>query len=385
MLLRKSTTSPVLLMSAVFVVTGASGVHGDFRLEIVPPYPSTSTPVTGTVTDVFPNDCFIICDVVGTWVAPRELRIEWYIRDINLKPGTVCFCTITTLSSEVSLGVLQPGNYQVTAAEYITDWDGACPGGTVVAEDQATFCVGGDCNENEVPDCADVAIGISRDCTGNGIPDECEPDCNDNGTADSCDIAEGTSQDCAGDGIPDECEPDCNDNGTADGCDIAEGSSLDDNGNGIPDECEPEIPAMSKWGITITVLLLLAGGRIYFGRRKGFKARSASAFAFALVGGVTLLSRGGALAQMPNLDAPHHPDHLLVRFKPGVSDQPMAAVHHAGERDAIADSTDLDGNSRISGCAGGPPPLEFVGLVGTDRAKLIGSHQANRIAGRRGR
>jgi hypothetical protein len=97
-----------------------------------------------------------------------------------------------------------------------------------------------DCNANGVGDACDIADGASDDCTGNGIPDECEPDCNENGVADSCDIAAGTSQDCTGNGIPDECEPDCNANGFADSCDIAGGTSQDCNYNGVPDECEPQ-------------------------------------------------------------------------------------------------------------------------------------------------
>ncbi|UCC31868.1 MAG: S8 family serine peptidase, partial [Phycisphaerales bacterium] len=97
----------------------------------------------------------------------------------------------------------------------------------------------GDCNANGIDDALDIAGGTSEDCTGNGIPDECEPDCNTNGIADSCDIAFGTSDDCDGMGRPDECEADCNTNGIADQCDIAEDTSGDCNFNGVPDECEP--------------------------------------------------------------------------------------------------------------------------------------------------
>ena len=51
-----------------------------------------------------------------------------------------------------------------------------------------------------------ISVGVSSDCNGNGVPDECEPDCNGNGVADECDITSGTSQDCNGNGIPDECD-----------------------------------------------------------------------------------------------------------------------------------------------------------------------------------
>jgi hypothetical protein len=76
-----------------------------------------------------------------------------------------------------------------------------------------------DCNLNGVNDHCDITSGLSDDCNGNDIPDECEDDCDDNG-------------------IPDECESDCNGNGIPDACDIANGTVEDCNGNGIPDECD---------------------------------------------------------------------------------------------------------------------------------------------------
>ena len=115
----------------------------------------------------------------------------------------------------------------------------------------------GDCNQNGIADEVDITEGTSQDCTGTGIPDECEPDCNGNALADSCDILAGSSDDCNANVIPDECEPDCNNNNVADSCDIfqgtgddcnvnfvldecdiAQGTSTDCNTNGIPDECD---------------------------------------------------------------------------------------------------------------------------------------------------
>jgi len=96
----------------------------------------------------------------------------------------------------------------------------------------------GDCNLNGVLDDQDIASGFSDDCTGNGVPDECEPDCNANGQADSCDI-QGGAADCTSNGIPDSCEPDCNLNALADSCDLALGAA-DCNRNGVPDDCEPD-------------------------------------------------------------------------------------------------------------------------------------------------
>ncbi|MDO8631704.1 MAG: right-handed parallel beta-helix repeat-containing protein [Phycisphaerales bacterium] len=96
----------------------------------------------------------------------------------------------------------------------------------------------GDCNLNGIEDAIEIGNGSVSDCTGNGLPDECEPDCNGNGHADSCDILSGFSPDCAANGMPDECEPDCNGNGHADSCDLADQTSHDLNGNTLPDECE---------------------------------------------------------------------------------------------------------------------------------------------------
>jgi subtilisin family serine protease len=95
-----------------------------------------------------------------------------------------------------------------------------------------------DCNHNGVADLIDISSGTSVDCTGNGIPDECETDCNHNGIADSCDIDAGTSADCSGNGVPDECEPDCDLNGVPNSCEIAAGTAADCNGNGVPDGCD---------------------------------------------------------------------------------------------------------------------------------------------------
>ena len=107
--------------------------------------------------------------------------------------------------------------------------------------DMGTFeVVDSDCNSNGTSDACDIQDGTSEDCSGNGVPDDCEPDCNGNDVADSCDIMQGTSEDCNSNGVPDDCEPDqdCNDNGVQDICDIAAGESYDCNANNLPDECE---------------------------------------------------------------------------------------------------------------------------------------------------
>ena len=114
-----------------------------------------------------------------------------------------------------------------------------------------------DCNYNLVQDDCDIASGASADADSSGVPDECELDCNGNGTLDrldiipfgasldcnanlspdSCDISSGLSEDCTGNGIPDECEADCNKNGVADACEIQSGASRDCDADGVPDEC----------------------------------------------------------------------------------------------------------------------------------------------------
>ncbi len=68
---------------------------------------------------------------------------------------------------------------------------------------------------------------------------EYQDDCNENGVIDSLDLASGTSADCTGNGIPDECDLDCDGNGLADVCEIDLDPGLDVNGNGYLDACEP--------------------------------------------------------------------------------------------------------------------------------------------------
>jgi len=62
-----------------------------------------------------------------------------------------------------------------------------------------------------------------------GIPDPCQfADCNGNGIEDLEDIVRGLSSDCDGDLVPDECQPcaDCDKNGLLDDCELTAGSGL---------------------------------------------------------------------------------------------------------------------------------------------------------------
>ncbi|MBL8800640.1 MAG: right-handed parallel beta-helix repeat-containing protein [Planctomycetes bacterium] len=80
-----------------------------------------------------------------------------------------------------------------------------------------------DCNGNGLGDECDIASGFSRDCDGDAVPDECQfGDCNENCLPDAAELLAG-GRDCDGDGILDECEiavgaPDLNANGVLDAC-----------------------------------------------------------------------------------------------------------------------------------------------------------------------
>ena len=145
--------------------------------------------------------------------------------------------------------------------------------------DGSTWC--SDCNENGILDGCDISDGTSGDCQPNGIPDECDiaagtsvddyplngcpdecdwADCNDNGSPDWWDIDQGVSQDCSGNCVPDECEPDADGDGVIDLCDPCpqdnpddtDGDSVcdsedicpgfddtaDEDGDGVPDGCD---------------------------------------------------------------------------------------------------------------------------------------------------
>ena len=92
-------------------------------------------------------------------------------------------------------------------AAYPDLWGGDTAYGLMLMENTLDFVKvpDRDCNLNDIPDDCDIDAGTSEDCSGDGVPDECEPDCNENGTADSCDILDGTSDDIDGNGVPDEC------------------------------------------------------------------------------------------------------------------------------------------------------------------------------------
>jgi len=88
-------------------------------------------------------------------------------------------------------------------------------------------------------------------------------DCNGNMVDDATDIMNGASTDCNFNTVPDE-------------CDISLGTSEDREPNGVPDECEHGIPAVSQWGLAITLLFMLVVGTVMYGNRMRHSSRSSS-------------------------------------------------------------------------------------------------------------
>ena len=197
--------------------------------------------------------------------------------------------------------------------------------GVVPGKITVFHCADADCQPNGIPDDCEIEQGQTEDCNGNGVPDECDvrrstsTDCNDNQTPDECDIADGTSQDCNGNDVSDDCEPDCDGSGVADDCEEdSDGDGVIDACDGCPDDpnwtspgacgcgvlfvdsdldtvpncvdqcpgvddridlnedgtpdCIAPAPTLSAWGLVVLALLLLAGGKIYFGRRRAVNA-----------------------------------------------------------------------------------------------------------------
>lgn len=178
-----------------------------------------------------------------------------------------------------------------------------------------------DCNVNTVPDECDASDGTSLDCNNNSIPDECEEccinsDCEDDGeqcTAEYCnngvcthlDILCGACCDrldgfCLNGLLQSECvgvQPLwtqgvlCNeilcDPALGSCCNIRLGTCIDrtilsdctgeDHSWAKGDDCsvnncpDPFVPTVSQWGFAIMTLMLLIGGKIYF----GYKHRNA--------------------------------------------------------------------------------------------------------------
>ncbi len=131
-----------------------------------------------------------------------------------------------------------------------------------------------DCNDNGVPDAADITTGAA-DCNHNGIIDDCEIDTDRDLIPDDCDncpttanvaqsdidgdavgdvcdncpqLANGGQTDVDGDDagdacdncplIPNSAQADCDNDNRGDACAIASGTAIDCDGNGVPDLCD---------------------------------------------------------------------------------------------------------------------------------------------------
>jgi hypothetical protein len=114
-----------------------------------------------------------------------------------------------------------------------------------------------DCNLNFTDDTEDISQLASRDCNGNGIPDECEIDVSTdpvNAPGGPFFCVSGCDLDCNDNCIPDSCDRDCNANSLPDTCDIEGATSDDCNSNRIPSECE--IPGCQQ-GNPLEIVLVL--------------------------------------------------------------------------------------------------------------------------------
>jgi len=123
-----------LLIGTFMAIGLASPASGQLRVEFDPPDPLATTPVTVTVASEFPDSCYEVCLVQGYWMSPETYRVLWYIEPGP--PDMACLTVITTLSSELDLGTLEPGGYVVRAEEHISPGSGWCGfvGGAAVVE-----------------------------------------------------------------------------------------------------------------------------------------------------------------------------------------------------------------------------------------------------------
>lgn len=141
---RMKTTSRIVVGTAVWLsATGVPGLGqglGNFRIEVVPPNPDDSTPVTVTIAEEFPDDCYVVCDTRAQWVGSSQFEVDWHVLN-SREPEGLCLEVVTPLASLLLLGTLEPSEYGVTATLHITPWDGVCAEGTVQGQTETTFRV----------------------------------------------------------------------------------------------------------------------------------------------------------------------------------------------------------------------------------------------------
>ncbi|MCH8148488.1 MAG: hypothetical protein IH987_10915 [Planctomycetes bacterium] len=146
------------------------------------------------------------------------------------------------------------------------------PGGACCAPD-------GSCSLTSETDCAAIGGGFGFTGTIHGTDGGCggDPDGDglDNRCGDNCPDEFNPDQDDAnGDGVGDACVPCLGSDGNAPGArDDDDGDGVlncNDKYNAVDDalfgpECEGAIPTTSLWGLIVLTLLLLAGGKTFFG------------------------------------------------------------------------------------------------------------------------
>lgn len=144
---RVNHTYLCLWMIILFSTMSSTGFGGgfcrDLALEVNPPIPNSTVPITITVHDVCSDSCFRVCNVIGEWVSDTEFHIDWYFIDNNpcIEPG--CLTEETPHSSEFNVGVLKSGNYVVTSSLYLINaCDGKCMEGALLEETELPFEIG---------------------------------------------------------------------------------------------------------------------------------------------------------------------------------------------------------------------------------------------------
>ena len=178
---------------------------------------------TGDGPDVFYAISVPEAGEIDLWTCNSDYDTDL---SIHTTDGTVVVCDGDSGDDEAADGCVQYASRIITelsAGEYVVrvgGWQGAT-GNYVLTSSFSNVL---DCNGNGRPDDEDIAGGVSQDCNGSMIPDECEID---------------ATTDCDGNAILDECEalPDCDDDGVSD-CEAIAGGVEDCDANGIPDTCE---------------------------------------------------------------------------------------------------------------------------------------------------
>ena len=178
---------------------------------------------TGDGPDVFYSISLVEAGTIDLWTCNSDYDTDLSIHNLD---GSVVVCDGDSGDDVATDGCLEFSsriNTLLQAGDYVVrvgGWQGAT--GNFVLDSSFSNVL--DCNGNGRPDDEDIAGGVSEDCNGSMIPDECEID---------------TTTDCDGNSILDECEtlPDCDDDGVPD-CEAIAGGAEDCDANGIPDSCD---------------------------------------------------------------------------------------------------------------------------------------------------